>query len=232
MKENDFDMTQTDADFDARCHALLAEKEVAAPPPGDGLFAQPFPAWKRWGMAGGAALLLATGAALMRNGGEEAASTYDGLDASGTMELREVLEVSDAAPSNLPVTENEVTLEEAAMPTPEIVEAPEVATSEAAPNVVREAPVAATASEEPALTQGRPNIEAVAVEEVQIGRPSPTSDAASTSTEPPAVTDPVVVPAASGAQPGAEKAEEEAVPADPKPRLTLPLTLPSGGGQH
>lgn len=232
MKENDFNMTQTDADFDARCHALLAEKKVAAPPPGDGLFAQPFPAWKRWGMTVGAALLLAVAAAWMSNIGEEAASAPDEVQTSETMELREVLDVSDNAASTEPVTGNEVAVEEASMPTIENVEAPEDIVPTAAPNVVREAPSASTAFEEPTLTQGGSNIETASAEEARPDGPIATSDAEAATTAPQSVPDPVVLPAESVAQPSSEEAKEEAVPEESKPRLTLPLTLPAGGGQH
>lgn len=78
--------------------------------------------------------------------------------------------------------------------------------------------------------EGRSERETAVVEEVMSDSPGSTAGAVDVATE--SMNDPVEVPPVSAAQPSAEEGEVESIPAEEKPRLTLPLTLPSGGGQQ
>ena len=102
MKENDIHTEWSDADFDARCKALLENRSIAAPKPRADIFA---PDARKWGRLVAAALLLSAGVGI--------AITYDAGEQTAPSAIQE--EAAEAPAES--VSEQNISLpEESAVP--------------------------------------------------------------------------------------------------------------------
>lgn len=230
MKENNFNNIMTDADFDARCRSMLQASEAVAPEPRADLFADAAPqgAALRWVKWGAAAIIVAGTAMWMTTSDSSpaAASPVEALQPAA--ELEAPVSGASVSEATLMAAPTEQASAEAA--------APEADGAMASPTV--ESPSFSVAS--------TPDVSAApaTVTETQV-TPSTSSNAVADRSEPAApaaVEDMEAMGQEANAYP-AEKAlptvepipETQAIPEDApeaSPKLTLPLTLPTGGGQR
>ena len=233
MKDKDLYQPSAEADFDARCRSLLEDRAVPAPEPRADLFAA---ASSGMGAArlryGGAAVLLLAGAFLWSAWPTEEPSVPRALPELMDQEIPEAIGDGVIGPLVDPEGMDDMSLGSEANPVDEPVATRDAAPAElrnmeqsdismgvdvVAPEVskgggagVTAASPMATSSDEDAEIREKMSEEALQEEAVSEEAVSEPADAAPANTEPSNM----------------EEASEG------KPRLTLPLTLPSGGGQR
>ena len=230
MKDNDLHPSSAEADFDERCRSLLEDRAVAAPGPRADLFAA---ASTNAGTArlwyGGAAALLIAGAFLWFSWPMEEPMVPEALPELMNQEIPEAIGEGVVDREDM----DDLSLESESHPVDE-----PVATRDAAPADVRN-------MEQSDLTM---EVDAVAPElsdgggtGVTVASPmvtSPDEDQVASekmSLEPlqeDAVTEEAVSEPADAAPPSNPEPSNTEGASESKPRLTLPLTLPSGGGQR
>ena len=230
MKDKDLYQPSAEADFDARCRSLLEDRAVAAPGPRADLFAA---ASANAGTArlwyGGAAALLIAGAFLWFSWPMEEPMVPEALPELMNQEIPEAIGEGVVDREDM----DDLSLESESHPVDE-----PVATRDAAPADVRN-------MEQSGLTM---EVDAVAPEVsdgggtgVTVASPmvtSPDEDQVASekmSLEPlqeDAVTEEAVSELADAAPPSNPEPSNTEGASESKPRLTLPLTLPSGGGQR
>ena len=230
MKDKDLYQPSAEADFDARCRSLLEDRAVAAPGPRADLFAA---ASANAGTArlwyGGAAALLIAGAFLWFSWPMEEPMVPEALPELMNQEIPEAIGEGVVDREDM----DDLSLESESHPVDE-----PVATRDAAPADVQN-------MEQSDLTM---EVDAVAPEVsdgggtgVTVASPmvtSPDEDQVASekmSLEPlqeDAVTEEAVSEPADAAPPSNPEPSNTEGASESKPRLTLPLTLPSGGGQR
>jgi len=250
MKENNFNTNMTDADFDARCRAMLESSQVTAPEPRADLFADAAPkgAGMRWVKWGTAAIFLAGSTLWLASSNTEGEPDHSSLEkveevSTKAQEPEVAQAAAEAASAQNAIgaaasagSEATEAAEVLAHPSPASIEGSETSSiSNAA--VVSEVPAKDVGSAEASLLEAAPK--------------SGTSDPASTDAvqvvETPTVSleinmnDEVHIDAtealpSEGLTPASEGGvEAEVVPEETSkssPKLKLPLTLPSGGGKR
>ena len=243
MKENNFNTTMTDADFDARCRTMLKASEAVAPEPRADLFADAAPkaagmGWVKWG----AAAVVLAGAALW--------ATHSDSDAGSSQPVQNT---GQEAPINIPVEAESAAepvlmanpLEETAaveQPASEI-EGPTTPSS-VSPSTASSAPTSSVATSSapsaPASRSIEPEVEGTVATSAPGNPPMENSEAdanAEMVTEKPgepnngASAIPVEMPMSEAETNSEIEAAPEEAP-ETSPKLTLPLTMPSGGGQR
>ena len=245
MKENNFNTNMTEADFDARCRTLLEASTAVAPEPRADLFADAAP--KGAGMRGakwGAAAIVMVGVLswlVMANQDGEPTHPSQGTEREANNEAQDA--AVDVAVMEPAAIESK---EEAAVNTVQGVTDVDVATSAIPASAttvsaatVREVsiePQPLSADAEPRGLGSEQAGEASMVTEASaIPLETQTSEEAAAAHGPSEVNTEDVLPPGSSNPAVQELPEEEAVPAETPangPKLTLPLTLPSGGGQR
>jgi hypothetical protein len=240
MKENDLHMMSRDAEFDKRCRSLLEGREVIPPPIRPGIIAEASPMWNRTRAMAAGVLVLAA-AAWWFSGGDDAA-----VDSGDAPVLSVPMDAPAAVTSTtVPVTPSEtLAIEPQSEGTgPESVEANPPAEVEgdsfaadrdetAERSSEAQEPVATEAIGQTEWTDGvehttTPGMEANSVESAR----QAVDDAAEATLEPatlPAQGDEENVDG-EGAGEGAGGEDSQTPDA---PKIRLPLTLPSGGGQR
>ena len=249
MKQTSHDMDAMDAAFDQHCRSLLSGATVPAPPPNEAIFstgARPLGLGARLGIIAGACLLACSWTFLMDSldsGGEQA---VPGPDVHVT---QPVTPSPNPTPSNDPVpveaestslisSENEASVEEQEKPQvlpdtraeSQMVSGPGDVVEELRPSAEGVEPSNVVSTESAALPNPQSAEVDVAPSQAAVESNHMTTDDMGMDEADKAKLDPV-------AEEDAEETPEtgspqEEVPSETKaqPVLTLPLTLPSGGG--
>jgi hypothetical protein len=226
MKDDNLHTNPADAEFDAHCRSLLQGRTVAAPDPQAAMFASETTAGSGRGLfyAGGAILLVAGAiwwAALPPD--------QDLPNALGSPVIESEVESTTPALEEqmLPASRlDDAVADEVPVPAAEpVVEKVESADSRGEVDV-QERSLAASAPE-PDETRGESEtVDVPVVEPASTGMDAPPES----ETGGAALASPIEK--AGPEVPDVAVPEEKTEPTEGKPRLTLPLTMPSGGGQR
>lgn len=230
MKDNDLHTSSVEADFDARCRSLLEDRAVAAPGPRADLFAA---ASAKAGTArlwyAGAAALLIAGTFLWSALPTEEPSVPGALPELMDQEIPEAIGDGVMGPVVDSEGSDDLSLESEANPVDE-----PVATRDADPAELR------------SMEQSDISMEVGVVAPEVFGSGGAAASAMATSPDEDEVVREKMYEETLQEEAGTEEAVSEPADAAPantepanteeasegKPRLTLPLTLPSGGGQR
>lgn len=240
MKENDIHTDWTDADFDARCKALLENRSIAAPKPRADMFASDARKWGRW-----------VAAVLLLSAGVGVAVTYDGVDQQNpaAMPANEGQVLTDSPAGETLLRTEEAAASNVALP---VEDQPEVADSQdgdawkedvASPSEMAESSVTQTREGEEvhALEDGERSTEVANEQELpvenhaltEVGTEEVTEEATQQTTEvegeesEPSTS----LPSAVNSPESSEKEDNSESDAD-TPILKLPLTVKPGGGHR
>lgn len=245
MKENNSNTTMTEADFDARCRSMLEASTAVAPEPRADLFADSAPkgADLRGAKWGGVALVLVGALAWVTLSSRDGEAILPGQGA----EREAVIEAQGTELENVAMESASVEAVQEAATTAEqdVSEVGSALTSTPIPSKTSKADPSGDVPSEPQAQATEATGQPSAVE--QASTASVEAGSSSIPAEPVISEEPVPAVGASASNPvdalpvetAAPAAEElpaaEDVPAETPangPKLTLPLTLPSGGGQR
>lgn len=242
MKENDLHMMSRDAEFDARCRSLLEGREVTPPPLRPGIIAEASPVWNRTRtMAAGVLVLVAAawwfsgadGAAVDSGDAPAQSAPADNPPPGASTALPTTgAETVDAdPPSESPIQEGVESMPEAAVGVSPATPATPAA-GDAEHTTAAQEERAAVAPAEAAGPAGSEEVVEQPLDRIPEDADGPLAPEAAVGTADEAVEAEAVPepPAEKNEVEGEEGGSEPHAPDAPK--IRLPLTLPSGGGQR
>ena len=249
MKQTSHDMDAMDAAFDQHCRSLLSGATVPAPPPNEAIFstgARPLGYGTRLGIIAGACLLVGSWVFLIDSLDTGSEHAVPGSEVNVT---EPVTPSPNPTPSNDPVpvadesttltpSENEAPVEELektqVLPDTraesQMVSGPGDVVEDMSPNAEGAEPLNVVSSEGAAPPNPEIAEVDVAPSHTAVEANDMTTDEVDMEAADEAELDPVVVEAAKEANDAGSPNEDAPSETKAQPVLTLPLTLPSGGG--